>query len=245
MSLSSTDDAQIRKDWERLVTSADDCVVRVMCRERGPFLLPQDDGNIEVVAVFRPMSFGEYRQMELEASVEEQVSEREALLTVDYETMKESILRRMLVSWNLDVPLEFNERGWLTDDCFERICRFPAPLIEALLDEYESKLMISDEEEQKIDRQAAILFAKNSKGVSNACEAVSLFCTYSNFWEKFGLNRFQLAQLPYAEFLRLRIMVGKDNQAHAAAMRSSDKPRAKVVGPGGRPRASRGVVVPG
>lgn len=243
MSLNSTDEAEIRKEWERLVVSADECVVRAVCREYGPFLIPQDDGDIEVVAVFRSMSYGEYRQIEIAASAEEMVSKHETLLSVDYESMKEAMLRQMLVSWNLDIPLEFDERGWLTDDCFTRVCRLPAPLVEALLSEYEMKMKITDEEERKIDRQAAILFAKNSKGVSNACEAVSLFCTYGSFWEKFGLNRFQLSQLPYSEYLRLKIMVSKDNQAQAAAIRTSGRPMSKVVGAGGRPRASRGVVV--
>ena len=120
----------------------------------------------------------------------------------------------------------------------------PAPLLEAILEKYEDTVHLSDEEEATINKQASILFAKNSQGVENACEAVSLFCNLGNFWEKFGIDRFNIKKLPYREYVMLKIMISKENSATAARNAAASSKKTGNVSIGGKVQKSRGVVIP-
>ena len=96
-----------------------------------------------------------------------------------------------------------------------------------------------------ITRQSINLFSKHSHGVKDACEAVGLFCTLGNYWEKFGINRDMLPKMPQKEYLMLKMMVGNEGEAmrrNNASAHSKPSPN-RVAGAGGRTRASRGVVV--
>ena len=71
---------------------------------------------------------------------------------------------------------------------------------------------------------------------------VTLFCTLGNFWEKFGLNRFDLKKLPYKEFLMLRVMMQKEGEAMKRNQPQHNKgSNTRIAGPGGRTRPSRGI----
>ena len=127
----------------------------------------------------------------------------------------------------------------MTAESYRRVSSVPAPLLEALLDKYEERIQVSKEDEELIHRQSAILFSKNSRGVADACEAVSLYCTLGNYWEKFGLDRFSILSLPYREYLMLKIMIGKEGESHKVA---HHKPSPSRVAMGGSIRPSRAVV---
>jgi len=153
-------------------------------------------------------------------------------------------VKRNLLSWTLDIPIE-REDGWMTAECYERVKNVPAPLMEAFLDEFESSATVSRKEEEKITRQSIVLFGRNSRGVADACEAVSMFCTLGNFWEKFGIGkRVSITDMPFREYMMLKMMVGKENEAIKPTT-SPRKPLTKIAGAGGRPRASQGIVMEG
>ena len=242
MYLSLMNDKEIRKEWE-ILTASD--VVRVCVRVKwiDGICLPDSGGTEKVWATFRRLTCGDYWEIEEKALIS--VGEgRAETRYIDNETTKRMMVERLLVDWSLDIPLQIDEEtGCLTKDSFERAMSISAPLMSALLTEYEKSNEISEEEQKKADRQGAILFSKDSKGVSNACETVSLFCTLGNFWEKFGLNRFDLRSLPYREFVMLRMMMQKEGEAMKAQTRSRPSGASKIAGPGGRVRPSRGVVV--
>jgi hypothetical protein len=82
--------------------------------------------------------------------------------------------------------------------------------------------------------------------VADACEAVSLFCTLGNYYEKFGLDRDRLWELPYREYLLLKMMIrqeGEARQREESRRKTSAHSGTKIVaGHGGRARPSRGIV---
>ena len=206
--------------------------------------VPSVSGEEVVEAEFTPMTCGIYWEIEKESEyiVEYQKSE---IPENDRQTMRTLYLQRGLKKWSLPVPLEFNDIGHLTEECMARVTSLPAPLITAILAKYEETMYIDSEEEVEISKQAARLFRKNSQGVENACEAVSLYCTLGNFWDKFGLNRFQLREIPYRDFMRLRLMVSKEHKAHATEPRGSQGTGSNTrVSTGGRTRPSRAIVQP-
>jgi len=162
---------------------------------------------------------------------------------IDVEELRRLTVRRLLLDWDLDIPIE-REGEWLTKRCFDRVMRVSAPLLSAFLHEYEKKVSVTEDEEREIRQQAIVLFSPNSNGIKDACEAVTLFCNYGNFYEKFGLNKWDMKGLTYREYLLLRLMMGHEMEKNKKQMKQpANKPRTKIAGKNG-PRASRGIVIP-
>ena len=94
----------------------------------------------------------------------------------------------------------------------------------------------------KIDRQCAVLFSDSSNGVTEASRAVSLYCTLSNFWDKFGLNKFDLEKLSYKDFCYLRFVVGKESESTKRRLNKGRNKSNGRISMGGKVRPSRGIV---
>jgi len=237
--LNSTDE-DIENQWEKLI-APDVITISVRVSWIEGICIPDVNGIKSVEAKFRRMTCGDYWQIEQKATVN---SEDEREIHVDNEMTKKMIIKMLLVGWDLDIPLEFDdETGYLTKESLKGAMSIPAPLMNAFLEQYEKTNEISEEEYIKAERQSAILFSSNSSGVSNACEMVTLFCTLGNFWEKFGLNRFDLKKLPYKEFIMLRVMMQKEGEVmkRSQAQHGNRGSNTKIAGPGGRTRPSRGI----
>ena len=117
--------------------------------------------------------------------------------------------------------------------CYGRVSLISAPLMEAFLSGFDRSTEITDEEERRIQRQCSILFSKNSRGVSDPCEAVSLFCSMENFWEKFGVGRgVPIHEMPFKEYIMLKMVIGKESEAMKHSS-SPKKPLTRIAGAGG------------
>jgi hypothetical protein len=236
MSLSPEEIA--RREFE-LMTSPDEIRVRVTARKFGTFWLPAAEGE-EIEAVFKSMTFGDNLIIEKACTYRIDNKEtRERRDEVDINEMRRMIVKRNLLSWTLPIAIE-RQGGWMTPASYKKVGNIPAPLMEALLDQYEARIRISPEDEDIISRQSSILFGQNSRGVADACEAISLYCTLGNYWEKFGLSRFAITELPYREYLMLKMMIGKEGESHRqkSAAKTASKSRV-VMGNSGRARPSR------
>jgi hypothetical protein len=247
MSLNITDNPEFKREWEMLM-APETIKVSVKVKWIGKICIPDNEGKEEATAVFRLMTCEKYWEIEQDCSKMEIVPDGE-IKTTDYPEMRKQILRRMLLKWSLDMPLEFDDNGNLSDDCFSKVIKLPSPLISTFVGKYEDSINVGDDEIEKAERQAAILFRSN-RGVENACKSVSLYCTLSNFWDKFGLNRDDMRNLSYREYVMLRIMVAKETEATVALRGDAkDHTRAgkytKVMGQGGRIHQSQGQVIPG
>jgi hypothetical protein len=238
MSLSAEEIA--RREFELLV-SPDTIRVKVPIQPFGPFWLPVEQSKDEVEALFRAMTFGDNLIIEKACTYRINNKEtRERRDEVDINEMRRLIVKRNLLSWSLPIPIE-RENGWMTAESYERVGKVPAPLMEAILDRYEERIQVSKEDEELIHRQSAVLFSKHGRGVADACEAVSLYCTLGNYWEKFGLDRFSITNLPYREYLMLKMMIGKEGEAHRTTA-SRPVSQSKIsMGRGGRTRPSQAV----
>jgi hypothetical protein len=229
-----------KREFE-LLTSPDTIRVRVPVKPFGTFWLPAESGDKAVEAIFKVMSFGDNLVIEKACTYRiDNKQTRERRDEVDINEMRRLIVKRNLLSWSLPIPIE-RENGWMTAECYQRVGKTPAPLMEAILDKYEERIQVTREDEELIHRQSAVLFSKNSRGVADACEAISLFCTLGNYWEKFGLDRFTILNLPYREYLMLKMMIGKEGEAHKAASTSRAPSSRIAMGHGGRTRPSRAI----
>jgi hypothetical protein len=221
--------------------------VRVKTSRRFGFCLPDKDGDEEHTAIFATMTFGDNYAIDqatlYEVEVGEQLGSGKKITTQvsDINEFKRLIVKKNLLSWSLDIPIERDQSGWMTSDSYSRVSSVPAPLLEAFVSGFEESMEVSNEEEEKISRQCAILFSKSGHGVTDACEAISRFCTLGNFSEKFGINRDSLPKMPYKEFLLLKIVIAKESDALRA---QQPKSHSGAVGQNGRSRPSRSVRIP-
>ena len=214
------------------------------------FCLPDEKGESEESAVFTTMTFGDNFAIEKGTSYEVELGERMSggkatTHVTDIVEYKRLLVKRNLVAWSLDIPIERDYSGWMTPECYARVSSVPAPLLEAFVRKFEESVEVSEEEEQRISKQCALLFSKSGHGVADACEAVSLFCTLGNFSEKFGISRDYLPKMSYKEFLLLKIMIGKesDSMRQSAPRGGSGGALSQIIGPGGRARPSRGTKI--
>lgn len=214
---------------------------------RGEMLVPSEKSDDVLEAKLRCMMTEDYLKIERECTEVLVDRKNRVEFKIDSVGMRGLVLRRSLLEWNLDFPLEHDEsNGWLSDSCWEHVQGLPAPLMAAIVSKYERSFTIGDDEMRVINRQSLVLFGKSSGGVAHPCEAVSLFCNLSGFWKQFGIDRQAMTDLPYLDYMRLRIMISNENEAMTRQMKSqtSSAPKARVSGRGGRSRPSQGIVVP-
>lgn len=232
----------IAKREMEAVTEPDRVRVRVKVSFSSGICLPDEEGKREEEAVFSTLTFGDNWAIERAVSVDVDVGDgRTKISKTDLNEYKRLLVKRNLLSWSLPIPIERDRGGWMTRECYERVSSVPAPLMEAFVRGLERSVEVTDEEEQRIQRQCAVLFSKTGHGVSDACEAVSLFCTLGNFWEKFGLDKGSLPSLPYREYLMLKMVMSKEGDAARMAARPRPQANTRIAGPNGRPRPSRAI----
>jgi len=226
------------------IEQADPNRVRVPIQVRWDdnFCLPDPDGEEMVEAVFKMMTFGDHFAVEQACRIEVEKDGRKSMVT-DYNEMRRLTIKRNLIDWDIDIPIE-REHGWLTPDCYSRVGSVFGPLLEAFLDGFWSKVEVTADEEKQIDRQASILFSKNSRGVVDACEAIRMYCTMGTFSEKFGITYKDLPDLPFRDYVMLKIMVGHENEATRRQSKVAKTPTTRIAGAGGRTRPSRGTSIP-
>jgi hypothetical protein len=236
------------EEWKRreamLYAEPGTVVVRVPVVWDGYLCLPCHNGNEEEEAVFKVMTVGDNILLENACRYEHTGDEGQKIVEMDFNEMRRLALRRNLLSWSLDVPIE-RANGWMTSSAYTRVGKVPAPLLEAFLDGFWRSSEVSADEERMIDKQSTVLFGKNSRGVSNACEAVRLYCTLGQFADKFDISREELNDLPLREYLMLKLMASNENEAMKRNHSSGSQHHSSRISTGrGNPRSSRAQRIP-
>jgi hypothetical protein len=216
-------------------------IVRVKIRTSG--CLPNKDGESEACAVFKVMTFGDNTAIENACRISVTREDGKEIQEIDYCEMRRLTIKRNLIEWNLGIPIDRKD-GWMTPECYKKVSSVPAPLMEAFLSEYSKHYEVTVDEDTIISKQAAVLFGNNSRGVSNACEAVRTYCALGSFSEKFGVGREELLRMPLRTYTMLKIMVGYENESHRRNMPKPHAGNTRIAGRGGKTRASQGQRIP-
>lgn len=218
--------------------------------ENNGICIPDSYGEDEEYAVFRRVTVNDSFEFDALAMKQEFVGkdpngEPVYERSMDLNEYRRLLIMKNLLEWSLDIPLDHDYDGWLTDSSWDRVSRVSAPLLDAFVQGFEQSNVVTEDEQSLINKQSLILFGKNSKGVSEACDAVSKYCTYGNFGEKFNLSIEEIKNLPYREYILLKMMISNEGEAMrnklAAPARQKSNTRIST-GRGARP--SRGVVQP-
>lgn len=208
--------------------------------------IPDSEGKNEETAVFATLTYGDNWAIERAVTREIEVDGGRAIVGIsDVNEYRRLLVKKSLLSWTLDIPIERDSLGWMRPECYERVSKIPAPLMEAFVGGLEDSVEITEDEEKKITRQCASLFSGHGKGVMDPCEAVSMFCTFGNYWEKFGLDKEKLPRMLYRDYLLLKMMISKEGEMTRQVAKPRPQSTTKIAGAGGKIRPSRGVSMPG
>jgi len=231
-----------RREWDS-IQSPDKVDVRVNARWLGNIFLPCGEGeqaSEEVRATFGAFTFGDNFVIEKATMKVIHVGDREGeVITQEPNEFRRLMVKKSLLEWSLPILIE-RDNGWMTSECYQRVGSVAGPLMDALLNEFHKSTIVTEEEERLIDRQCAILFSEHSRGVANACEAVSMFCTLGSFWEKFGINRDNIPAVPLREYIMLKAMMRKEGEALKSKARPKNTGGTRIAGAGGKTRPSAG-----
>lgn len=228
-----------------MLEAPDRMKVRIRATEYCGIMMPFKDGEYEVEAVWKVMVFGDHWLLERASAYDCPWPDGRLAQQTDVNEMRRLMVKRNLLDWNLETPIE-RENGWMTPECYKAVGLTHAPVLEALLDRFEESLHVSADEEEQIARQCSQLFGKSGGSVYDACEAVSLFCTLGNYSDKFGVDRDALRDMPYREYIRLKIVMNKEGDSVKRQAKVERPSNTKIIaGHGGRARPSRATVVRG
>lgn len=130
--------------------------------------------------------------------------------TYDFIKLKMFIIKWLLKRWTLPIELVKKSNGELTDESYKRVMNVHPAILKYFVNEFENTMFISDEDKQTITKQCGLLFHPKSKGVSNPHNAVSMYCSLTGFWEKFGLNYYDMQRLPHDVFIQLKMVLSNE-----------------------------------
>ncbi|MHA2067466.1 MAG: hypothetical protein ACXABY_24125 [Candidatus Thorarchaeota archaeon] len=222
-----------------LMSNPNEVVVSIPVATIDGIMVPHYAGEREEKAIFKVMSFGDYMLMEKACRYAQEREDGKKIYEVDFNEVRRLSLKRNLLSWSLDIPVE-RANGWMTPEAYERVGEVCGPLMEAFLDGFWMKSELTKDEEDEMERQASVLFGKHSRGVSNPCEAVRLYCTMGSQWDKFGIKEEELDDMSYRKYIMLKKMVSYENEAMKRQSAAKKPANTRIAGAGGRTRVSQG-----
>ena len=143
--------------------------------------------------------------------------------------IKQFMLRYMIAGISIPwINIEYDCTGKLSEKAFSQIMSLQPRILRSIF----SKVSIfpeelQAEEEKEVEKQCALLFGKG-EGVVNPHDWISTYCNLTAFWEKFGLNYYDILKLPHNLFVQLKRVMSlesnyKNQKMEAAANESKAK----------------------
>ncbi len=155
---------------------------------------------------------------------DECIDETRAGLYYNYNKLREFMLRRMLCATSIpSVIVEYDDRGFLTERSFESVMRVHPRILRTLMEKVDVlPKPLSKSDERELEQECSILFGKG-EGVSSPHEYVTLYCNLVAFWDKFGMNYFDLLKLPQDVFSALKKVMTLESNYRSMKMEELSK----------------------
>jgi len=132
-------------------------------------------------------------------------------------------LKYLLKEWNLNIPLNRENDGGLNSKTFDRVLSIHPYILRHVLSQIEKYLFINEEDNYTIVKQCNAFFStKRNAKVNNPHEAILNYQKLNVFWSEFGLNHFDLQNMPHDLFLQLSTVVREKINVNNREMASNN-----------------------
>lgn len=140
----------------------------------------------------------------------------------NFNSIKEFMLDYLLCGTNIpNILIQRKSDGTLTEKSSKSVNCIHPRILRALLDSIDIfPHKMTTKQEKELEKQCAILFGQGNS-VSNPHEWIVIYCNLISFWEKFGLNYYDIMKLPNETYLMLKKIMGLENDHKSQAMSSS------------------------
>lgn len=123
----------------------------------------------------------------------------------NFNRIKIFMIEYLLCGTNLqNIYIKRDINGVLTQDSMNSVMKTHPKILRSLfnlIDIFPEK--ISGQQEKDLEKQCSILFGKGDS-VTNPHKWIIIYCNLMSFWQKFGLNYFDIMKLPNQTFLMLK-----------------------------------------
>lgn len=153
-------------------------------------------------------------------------NEKDLITIYNSRKLKQLIIKYMIKEWSFPYNIERNVDGSLTEETLQNFYKIHPRIIESLVDNYVYRSGFTDEEQGKIQKQCYLLFDKG-QGISDPHWSVSLYCDLISFWQKFGLNYFDIQMLPQDIYDGLRKVMSSQIEINNSKMSANNNKQNK------------------
>lgn len=188
--------------------------------------------TVEIWMEFHTFTYIYWRMMENEC-----IDNIHYSIFYNYSRIKMFMIRYLFAGTNFPgVFTEYDKYGRLTDRSYESVMRIHPRILRSIFDKVRFFPDVMPENEKQIlEKQCQRLFGKG-EAVENPHKDVVTYCNLTSFWEKFGLNYFDIMKLPQDLFSSLRYIMMLDNQYKSQALESNKSTGGKATAPPARRR---------
>jgi hypothetical protein len=179
------------------------------------------ENSEEIYFVFHELNKSIWQIIKSKSLKKEEVKYQEPYYYYDNNIYKKFLLEYLLIEWNLGIKIEKNNRGRNTN--IDTILNVHPSILEYFLVKFDEVSFMSEEYREVICDQCLILFNKNSKGLRNAEQAISDYLDLTIFWDKLGLNYFDLKKLPHDAYESIKLILDKENEIKLKEMEQESK----------------------
>jgi hypothetical protein len=137
----------------------------------------------------------------------------------NFNKMRMFMLRRMISATNIDgIRLEYDECGILTEKSYSDIISIHPRILRTLMGKVNVfPKQLAESEEKELEKQCATLFGKGD-GITNPHPYITMYCNLTAFWEKFGINYFDLLKMPRDLYKILKQVMSLETSNRSASI---------------------------
>ena len=120
-----------------------------------------------------------------------------------------------------EIHVEYGKDGRITDEVRKKIYQIHPRILSGILDKVEIFSNKMPENEKKdLEKQCSMLFG-DGKGINNPHKWITIYCMLSSFWEKFGLNYFDILKLPHETYQMLKHIMNLESTYKSKSIEST------------------------
>lgn len=152
---------------------------------------------------------------------DECIDEIHNALFYNFTKLKRFMLTRLLCETNFsDIEISYDSNGMLSKESYEQVMSLHPRILRCLMNKIDVfPRKMKKNEEKEFEKQCHKLFGKG-EGVQNPHPYITTYCNLVAFWDKFGLNYFDIMSLPQDLFIILKRVLSMESNSKSEEITS-------------------------